>query len=52
MFVSIQHPSEPANELTDPIPGTVSNWPEKKRQRTSLGHRGHPQGRLSGMQGT
>ena len=31
MFVNIQHPGEPANELTDPKnPRAVSNWPEKK----------------------
>nr|CBA28754.1 hypothetical protein Csp_A08720 [Curvibacter putative symbiont of Hydra magnipapillata] len=31
MFVNIQHPGEPANEVSDPKnPRAVSNWPEKK----------------------
>ncbi len=31
MFINVQHPGEPANEISDPKnPRTVSNWPEKK----------------------
>jgi secreted PhoX family phosphatase len=31
MFINVQHPGEPANEISDPKnPRAVSNWPEKK----------------------
>jgi secreted PhoX family phosphatase len=31
MFINVQHPGEPANELSDPKnPRAVSNWPDKK----------------------
>jgi secreted PhoX family phosphatase len=31
MFVNVQHPGEPANEINDPKnPTAVSNWPDKK----------------------
>ncbi|NBY70914.1 MAG: DUF839 domain-containing protein, partial [Betaproteobacteria bacterium] len=31
MFINVQHPGEPSNELSDPKnPRAVSNWPDKK----------------------
>lgn len=31
MFINIQHPGEPANEMNDPKnPRAISNWPDKK----------------------
>jgi hypothetical protein len=31
MFINVQHPGEPASELSDPKnPRAISNWPDKK----------------------